>query len=627
MKEAVLQIPEILQDDCYTDHPRQCGAACAQMVLHYINRTPPQPPGEQEQLYSDIRRAAPSQNNWYNPPNGIETVLNKHKPHDRRTTSAPNTPDVAPAIQSLFGPPAIPSTYEFRVLGGGSGNNPGIRRARKSAYQIAQIELLSRLFIRTVAINDVGPIVAVRDNNAHWIVVNGFQVDDNYADANIKSGEIKAILIRNPLGRYTYRTVTCDSLPGQTLQEITGHKCEQNTYMQDVVAYRTWVREYMFSDCTETFVVVSDEPDEAAQAVLKKVDDLEKLGTLVKAERAKILSQRAKQEVPPVAQEPTEEILRSRAKEAISNFNLARTNPSVSSGEIQKPIKVKRLDRIDGYYYLVPVGDGDRISALINLSVTGEFNEATVCPTDHYIVPFEKHPELKRLTSEDSPLKGRKIRLTAGGPLLTIKSVRQDQEAPYVWRPSDESLSSLRPFHNLKVTLEGCTEPHHLYLPVDNYCLSYDSRDGAISLPSSNYLDLLTCCIRERSKIGEVLVEMNQRGDAVTVQYQTQTGAATKETKKELTKDLEMDLENELGVMKQVVCQCLRTHSRAGLKYFRIKAFGKNGFLKHGAGDDAPASSSPHSGGGDDAPASSSPHSGGGDFINYNQYHSIDAEC
>jgi hypothetical protein len=599
-----LPVPHYLQDDCYSDTNVKCGAACAQMVLHHIDPGRAFTSGEQERLYDRINDVDPN-SAWYSSPQGISGVLEQDKPAARLRVRG-NVPLlrrdelIAPhprVIQAIFGSgPVNPNTaYKFAVLGDfKSKNNPGIRREVSPQLQKAQIEWLSRLLIRTVAIRETAPIVAVREGNAHWIVVNGFQVQDDYKDTDpSQHGKIEAILIRNPLGRYTYCTITCDPLSDEKMKEITGHQCRWNPYVQDVVDYKTWVAEYMYSDWAETFVAVGDWPVKNTSQVLAHLPASvpEKLAlsgaiTEMVSRGFKVHEQKGQ----PKEITPAEAVV--QAASALNKFNLSQHNVSVTRQNIREPVKVKRLDRIDGDYYLVPVGEeNNKISAFINISITGEFNEATVWPNGHYIAPLDKHPEFESLTSRkgNSPLYGRKIRLTAGRPPQEITSVSLDGNTPFVWRPCPESFSSFRPFYNLKLTVEGRDTPISLYLPVDDHCLPDDPDDpGVISLPSANYLELLTDCIKQDAGniTQAVLVMINQFGNKALVKYQSSETDKNK-------------IDAKLGEMKDIICQCLQDHPSAGLTQFHIKAYRTDSFLKSGGGDGVPLGTLPKPGGGD----------------------------
>src|SRR5262249_24790397 len=219
-----------------------------------------------------IRQPPPGAVAWFNPPQGIKRVLNDQKP-----ARLPQRSVLKPDIQTIFATlPADPNTpYEFVIYGDSSPDanpNPGIPRAVNASAQIEQIEARPRQLIGTVALRGGAPIVAVREDNAHWIVVNGYLVEDDYRDADLSQrGKIKAIYIRNPLGRYTYSTVNCGDLSDQEMQVIIGHTCELNPNAPDVVPYSTWVREYMFSDWSETFVEVCDFSEQVADNFLSRI--------------------------------------------------------------------------------------------------------------------------------------------------------------------------------------------------------------------------------------------------------------------------------------------------------------------------------------------------------------------
>jgi hypothetical protein len=311
------------------------------------------------------------------------------------------------------------------------------------------------------------------------------------------------------------------------------------------------------------------------------------------------------------------------AKQAIMEFNLSQMNPRVTPLNTRAPYKVKRLDRIDGDYYLVPVGADNKISALINVSATGEFDGVSVWPlntqtagggsgagtpgtaerqaagttrlnyaglgqNDHYIAPFEQHPRYAELTADRrSSLVGKKIRLPGDGPSLTITSVVRDETTPYVWRPGPESFSPSRPLLNLRITVEERNSPVRYYLPVDDYCLPTDE-SGDILLPSANYLEIVADCIKQAAgdMVDEVLALVNRRGTTIMVMY-----------KSNQTEPLEVEEE----AMRAIICQCLTSHTFPGLVDFRFKAFATNDFLtrQRGGGEPFPLMGCPHSGGGD----------------------------
>jgi hypothetical protein len=627
-KQFFLPVPLYLQVDCYKDTNEKCGAACTQMVLHDIDPQRPFTKREQDDLFSSIT-SKPTEGGgaWFNPPQGIRRILNQEKP----ATRLPQRSVLKPEIQAIFKSfPADPTEpYEFVIYGDSSPEtnpNPGIPRATSVSAQIDQIEALSRQLIRTVALRGVAPIVAVREDNAHWVVVNGFWVEDDYRDDGLNQrGRIKAIIIRNPLGRYNYSTVSCGDLTDQEMQVITGHTCELNPNEPDIVPYATWVREYMFSDWAETFVEVCDWSAQVADNFLAQI--------YCSASRSGGKS--AIRDLPArwfrsfcgifTKGKITPNVAIDRAKRAIEDLNLTQLNPRISTQNALTPYKVKRLDRIDGDYYLVPVGEGNKISAFINITATGEFDGVTVWPinvprergettdrpkeyqtapieqdrdtkkflkaidepNDHFTAPFEQHPQFRGLTAgRNSSLSGRKMRMPDGGPLLTITGVTRDETTPYVWRPNAKSFSASRPFHNLKVTVQERAAPITFYHPVDDYCLPDDGH-GNITLPSANYLEMVADCIKQKAGalVDEVLVEISRSGTTAMVRYKSN------QTK---------PIDQELVDMKKNVCECLNAHPFPGLGFYRIKAFATNAFLTmlRGGGERDPLGSEPLAGGG-----------------------------
>ncbi|MDX2030713.1 MAG: hypothetical protein SF339_08590 [Blastocatellia bacterium] len=594
--EHYLPVRHILQNDCYEDTPEKCGAACVQMVLRAIGvRNARIVAGvriieEQDALYKQIRYKSPilTRGLWSSPPQGVTKVLNDESSQVQRPIRQPAPP--RGAIRGI--PASLTGNFNFSILGDTSvapySNDPGILKAIDSLVQIKQINLISRLLIRIIAQSGVAPIIAVREDNAHWVVVNGYQVEDSYTDTP-SNGEIKAIAIRNPLGRYTYRNIECEPLSSTTLEVITDNKCEENVYLQDIVSYDTWEREYLFDDWAETFVVVCDQPPQIATGILGPLRILQPRA-ISSGQKPKAGSGKKNKTVDP----------NMVACSAIKDYDLKNRNTMVTEERVLQPIKVKRLDQSDGDYFMVPVGIENRIFALINISETGEFSEATVCPENHFIAPFHNRKEFQTLESsgDKNPLIGKKIRLGSNGNSPTIRRVALDRDHPYVWRPCYESFSSLRPFLNLKLTLNGDRNAQ-LYIPIDNLCLGNitDKTSGEIILPSPNYLELLEKCIKTtaenhnpRVDIGKVLANLSRSGRTVLVKYRTRMSSPGS------------GLDQELEQMKEIICQCLKElPQRTALEKFRIKAFKNDYFMtqKRGSGDDEPLASSPPSGGGD----------------------------
>jgi len=646
-KEYSLPVPHILQYDCSSDTNVRCGAACVQMVLHDIDPNRPAIPQgqqtEQDNLFIQIQNPPPPPNIWHNPPQGINRVLNLEKPGGRRSGRAYD--DLNIDIQAIFAPkpPDLATTYKFVILGNNSpvdDPDPGIPRSINVSNQVEQIELLSRLLIHTVAIQGAAPIVAVREDNAHWIVLIGFQIEDDYKDADLcQRGKIKSIIIRNPLGRYNYRDIECQELTDEEIQQITGHECELNSHVHDVVPYATWVREYLFADFAKTFVVISDFPTQVIGNILPQINCYaseiceksasRKVVSLVFSQVGNWLV-RIFRAICRIFHKPiTPKKAKDRAARAIRDLNLSQLNQRVTPQNILEPVRIKRLDRIDGDYFLVPVGirEGERVrvSAFINISVTGEIDDAIVLPftkkresdevkekfpaspeqkaktgkrdedpaelIEHYVAAFDQHPRFNELISErNNRLIGRRIRL-ADGNVRTIKEVRRDTRFPYVWRPTPESSSASRPFHNLILTVvdeKGQNEQISFYPLIDDYCLPTDN--GVISLPSANYLETVTKCIENSAgeMVDEVLVLINRRGTTALVKYKS---------------NQVMDIDEEKREMRNIICQCLKAHPSAGLTHFRIKAFDTNAFLtrNRGGGEGGPLFSDPPSGGGDDS--------------------------
>jgi hypothetical protein len=590
-------VPHILQNDCYADSQKMCGAACVQMVLNSLkpksSGSEPSPAGEQDRLYKQIQVSVGDDNGWYNPPDGVTKVLNDQS---RRILKG--------------------SRFQFGILGGSPKRGLfGIRRAVKVDDQKEQIELLTKFLFRCVALRKAAPIVSVGEMNAHWIVVNGFLINEGVDDQNLpnagREGDIEAIMIRNPLGRYTYRTKCCELAQWN---EITGKNCDAVAYPQEIISYQTWLWEYMFCDWADTFVAIADGANPAAGTLLAQLmslepelpasetSDQEVRMMAIKNERLQIDSPKTqgddherKIQAPELLPQSGDDVsigqVVENARTAVTKFKLNEKNEDVHPQKHDRPIPVQRLDRIDGDYYLVPFYVGSKIGALVSISRSGAINGAAVWPKGQEIPSFGSKPEtLQRFVEEERrKLFGKKIRLSNGlAPL--IKDVSLDAGQPIVWRRGPESSTPFRPSFNLRLHVEGRKEPVIFLQPVYDNCRPVDE-EGALSLPPESFLQEMAEHIEARMRelgqeTGGVVVESNRRGTAVMVKYQSKMN------------DAGPAFEREVEAVRTISCAYLREHSRIGLDRFRIMPFEKDreGFKVSGAGD--PIRTTPPSGGG-----------------------------
>jgi hypothetical protein len=610
-KEFSLEVKQIPQSDCAEPSPNRCGAACVQMVLQDIDPVSPDPASpnperdnryQNQETLSTAIRSADSNTTWYSSPNGIASVLNSELSEEGtrrgrfviRRSGRPGT-EAPPLVGDRLRPQSpriivnpldsldfrVAQRYQFEVI--------EIPKAYEPERHMGQFDSITRLLIRMISVLGVAPIIAVREDNAHWVVVNGYEVDRDFKDLPgftpdlASKYQIQKIKIRNPLGRYAYIDVA-----GRKVINDGERHC---TETQDEIQLDTWNREYLFDDWGESFFLICDHNDRVKADFVPVASRLAEPTTV--SERLMISTF---QKLPEVAPIKAKELARDFIKQLkLSPWGKNGTAPA--TGDISDPVRVKRLDRIDGDYYLVPVKIDKRISVLINMSVTGVFQETTFWPKGNFDLL-----QGQGLIDQKMYI-GKSVRVSEQEPLLQITSLRynpQEPRAPFAWRPCYESYSSFKPFHNFLAKLSDGREIP-FFIPVDDLRPRFTTPD---------WKHVVEECIRAKAnkpelklKIGDLRISLNRRGSKVLVMYQSDfkksdfTLHADLLTLESSSKPGDKELYN---MIKYVICPCLQAHPRTRLTHFRVKVFSGNAFLtsKRGGGEDEPLSALPPPGGG-----------------------------
>lgn len=138
-------------------------------------------------------------------------------------------------------------------------------------------------------------------------------------------------------------------------------------------------------------------------------------------------------------------------------FERTRWREALAGGP-GRPQLVQRLDRLDTYYYIVPIGPNERtVTAAAAVDARfGDYQQAIALPRYHadYLAPLAPGRWLERF-------EGRRIALPRLAGELIIRPGLFQEYPILVWRPCRESLSPFYPFRMIQVG------GHHLYIRSD----------------------------------------------------------------------------------------------------------------------------------------------------------------
>jgi hypothetical protein len=130
---------------------------------------------------------------------------------------------------------------------------------------------------------------------------------------------------------------------------------------------------------------------------------------------------------------------------------LQKTNPG-------RPLLVQRLDRLDSFYYIVPMQESERrVPVLVNVDARfGYYRQALAIPDGSmdFVANIDRKAILKTVVSRKFELEGHLGRLLVRREALCLYPT-------LVWRPCRESLSPYWPFHMFTIAA------HRLYIRID----------------------------------------------------------------------------------------------------------------------------------------------------------------
>ncbi|HEY5750632.1 MAG TPA: hypothetical protein VIU12_31435 [Chryseolinea sp.] len=369
-----------------------CGAACAQMVLAEIGA------GilDQDDLYNDNHSHSVIEPGWATGPDGLQWTLVNRKP----------------------------STFANTFV----------------LFALDNEDLISRKIVWTIHHYGVAPIALVYGSQ-HWIVVRGYDVSANPANAADNSYTINAVQINNPWPP----TPSPAPPPPHTLGDACGSGGIRGI-ADEHISYATWQSDYMTGATgghwNGKFVAVCD-PELPSKTV-------------------------GRSEHPKPLFDGRRIINRNEATEAaqagLKHYNMFKKDgwsDRFNNRTPNEPLLVQRLDRMDSYYYMIPYRNSDNHStSVVNVDARfGDYKQAAYFkePLPH----FEKNFHEKERKQLIHSIINKKINIGRRAGKLVVRPEAFCLYPTLVWKPCRESLSPFWPFHMFTIGSQ------HLYVRID----------------------------------------------------------------------------------------------------------------------------------------------------------------
>ncbi len=375
-----------------------CGAACAQMVLAQIGA------GllDQDSLYIDNHSHSNIESEWFTGPDGLQWTLNNRRP----------------------------STFINSF----------------ALFALANEDSLSRKLVWTIFHYRVAPVALVY-GSAHWIVVRGCDVSHAPAGPDDIGYSIIAFRVNNPWPPIPSSLPSPTSAPPPPPHDDTDGCGAGGArgIADEHIAYAMWQSTYMTSV-----------PEGYWQGKFVAVCDPEPS------------QQRNNQ--PPPRQRPytgdrllTPEEAAETAINGLKDYGLLDNNPwkkTLAKTKPAAPFLVQRLDRLDAFYYIVPM-QASRNAAPALTAVDARFGDYCQSIAIHERganvlanLNFDRTTSLKKIV-------GTKLDLGNQLGRIPIRSEAVSLYPTLVWKPCRESLSPFYPFSMVTVG------DHRVYIRVD----------------------------------------------------------------------------------------------------------------------------------------------------------------
>lgn len=302
---------------------------------------------------------------------------------------------------------------------------------------LATEDAISRMIVWTIHHYQVAPVAMVF-GSAHWIVVRGYTATAAPTGSMDTTYSIDGFDVNNPWPP----TPMPGPPPPHADPDACGSGGDRGIADQHLT-YSTWTSDYMtgidFGHWNGKFVAVCD-PDPPPDRLPSDRRHVRR-----PRERARLLDANA---------------AAKRADDALDEQGLrerAGWKESLRAAQPGDGILVQRLDRLDSFYWMVPMMKQRRASAAVSIDArTGEYRESVRVPKPvaGMVGMVDDSEVLKRIENERFELPLWQGRLRARREAICIHPT-------FVWRPCLESLSPFYPFRMVTVG------DHRLYIRVD----------------------------------------------------------------------------------------------------------------------------------------------------------------
>ncbi len=289
-------------------------------------------------------------------------------------------------------------------------------------------DAISRMIIWTIHHYDVAPVAMVY-HSSHWIVIRGYTASAAPGSSIDTTYTISGFDVNNPWPP----TPT----PGPPPPDSTGDVCGSGGMRgvaDEHISYSTWQADYMtgidFGYWLGKYVAICD-PDPPPDRGPRQVTPRPKLEAGDRLLRSEEAADRA-----------------LRAVEAEGLVEREHWKGALGSRVAGHPVLVQRLDRLDSYYWIVPVGQGERgVPAAVSIDARfGDYRQAIALrePSSNVWHALDKG-EIEKIVS------GRRFGLPDRLGQIFVRPEAMCVNPILVWRPCQESLSPFYPFQLVTV--------------------------------------------------------------------------------------------------------------------------------------------------------------------------------
>jgi hypothetical protein len=297
-------------------------------------------------------------------------------------------------------------------------------------------DAISRMIVWTIHHYKVAPIAMVY-GSAHWIAIRGYSATASPADSFDTSYTIDGFHVNNPWPP----TPTPGPPPPHTNRDPCGSGAERGV-ANEHLSYATWQADYMTGIpggyWGGKYVALCDPSPPPTQPPAPR-------------RPARPL---------PGDQLITAAAASARAGEALRELGLNKREgwaEAVKGARAGTPILVQRLDRLDSFYWIVPMNRQRKTSAAVSIDAkSGAYRQSysLPAPTANVLRFADSAEVLNRILDARIELPGSEGRLRVRKEALCIYPL-------YVWRPCLESLSPFYPFRMITIG------NYHIYVRID----------------------------------------------------------------------------------------------------------------------------------------------------------------